>query len=247
MTIFDYRLETQEDGDRRVLQYLEKNSFYNCIDIGGVHRPWAAKHVSAYVDLVTFEAWQKRYPDMYDEYPEVWRSKLFLGDCEDIDTWRQVQYDVAKNGKYDFVICTQAFEHFNRPTEMFKRLPGIANQGYIAVPNKYFELGRGREVGMDDLGNYHLKGHYRGALPHRWIFSIRDETVWCFPKLNVLDFIDLGAFEKKLFHFQPLDAGTLGFFWKYNIPRHVIDDTDIGFPNPKSAIDMYRRELKKGL
>ena len=243
--IYEARREIQADGDKRVLDYMALNDFRNCLDIGGVHRPWASKHVTTYVDLVKPEDWNIRHPGMYEPFPEIWESKLILGDCE-AEAWDELMEDVAKNGKYDFVVSTQMAEHLANPKLFFERLPLVADEGYIAVPNKLFELGRGREFSDEGIKRCGLTGSYRGAAPHRWIFTVKKNVLWGFPKLGMLELVDFG-FEDKLKHYEPLDLGTLGFMWKDNIPVRIINDSDIDFPNPQEAIELYRKELSEGI
>lgn len=244
--IYDEQIETQPMGDSRVLKYLKAMDYHRCLDIGGVHRPWASKFVTTYMDLVTFEDWKKMYPDMYDQFPEIWGSKLILGDCESDQAWRELKEDVALNGKYNFVISTQTLEHLTRPGDFLNKLPEIADEGYIGVPNKAVELGRGREFSDEGLERIGLSGHYRGAAPHRWIFTIKEKVLWGFPKLGFLEVMDFG-YEEEFKHYEQMDYGTLGFMWKDDIPVRIIDDSDIGFPNPQTAIELYRRELKGGI
>lgn len=244
--IIDAQIETQPMGDRRVLDYLERRNFYRCIDFGGVHRPWASKHVTTYVDLVDVEDWEKRYPGMYDPYPEVFDVLHIIGDCEKYATWDQLVDIVEENGKFDFAISTHMVEHLSDPEAFLRRLPKIADKGYIGIPNKIFELGRGREFTEEGIERLGLTGTYRGALPHRWISTIKDGVLWLFPKLGVLEFVDLG-FEDTLKHYEPLEWGQLGFFWEDDIPVRLVTDADIGFPNPQIAIDFYRKELRDGL
>jgi len=237
--IFDERIETQPMGDRRILDYLESKGYHNCLDIGGVHRPWASKFVSTYVDLVRPEDWEKQYPGMYDPYPEIWDSKIIIADCDDTDTWSQL-------GLYDFVISTHTMEHLSNPRCFLRQLPRLAYEGYIAVPNKVFELGRGREFSNEGLSRCKLMGSYRGSFPHRWIFTIKDKVLWGFPKVGAIEMMDFG-FEDSLKHYEPLDYGQLSFMWKGDIPVRIVNNSDIGFPDPQQAIEFYRRELEEGL
>jgi len=244
--IYDEQIETRDMGDARVLKYLDQHGFYNCLDIGGVQRPWASRYVSVYADLVAPSEWKKRYPDMYDPYPEIWDSTIIIGDCDSSEMWIKMTDHVMKFGKFDFIICTQMAEHLCGPKKFFERLSMIASQGYVGVPNKYFELGRGREFSNEGVGRCGLSGHYRGAFPHRWIYTIKENVLWGFPKLCAIENV-IFPFENDLKHNQPLDYGQLGFFWKDSVPVKIIDDSDISFPNPQIAIELYRRELSEGL
>ena len=244
--IYNAQIETRPIGDQRILDYLEAKNYYRCLDIGGVQRPWASKFITTYVDMVRPEDWEKRYPGMYEPWPEIWDAKLIYGDCENDAVWSELVKDVAKNGKYDFVISSHMMEHLRDPGEFLNRLPFVAGEGYIAVPNKVFELGRGREFSGEGLKRCGMIGFYRGAFHHRWIFTIKENVLWAFPKVGAIEMMDFG-FEDKLNHYEPLDWGQLGFMWKKDIPVRIVNDTDIGFPDPQQAVEFYRKELEGGL
>jgi len=244
--IFDAQIETRDMGDARVLAYLRENAFTNCIDIGGVQRPWAAKHVSTYVDLVRPEQWGNRYPGMYDACPEIWDAQIINRDCEKDETWDVLISIVGDYGKFDFAISAHMLEHLCDPAKFLERLPLIADQGYIGVPNKIFELGRGREFSDDGMARCGLNGSYRGAFPHKWIIDIKDGVVWLFPKLGALEYVDF-RWEDKLHHYEPLDYGQLSFFWRDEIPFRMVTDKDIGFPDPQIGVEFYRNNLEGGL
>ena len=244
--IYNEQIEPQSMGDKRVLEYLEAKGYYRCLDIGGVHRPWASRFVTTYVDMVKFEDWKKRYPDMYDPYPEVWKSRLIHGDCESDTVWSKLNQDVDDNGKFDFVICAQMLEHLSNPERFLELLPSVADEGFIAVPSKVVELGRGREFTDEGLSRCGMIGHYRGMFPHKWIFTIKERVLWGFPKISAIEMMDFG-YEDKFKHYEPIHYGQLGFMWKNNIPVRIINDADIGFPDPQKAIELYRQELEHGL
>jgi len=159
--IYNEQIETRPMGDKRALDYLETKSYHRCIDIGGVQRPFASKFVTTYVDMVRPEDWEKRYPGMYEPFSEIWDSKLIHGDLEVNEVWAELEQDVFDNGKYDFVICSHVLEHLANPEQFLKLLPFIADEGYIGIPNKVFELGRGREFSEEGLKRCGLIGTYR--------------------------------------------------------------------------------------
>ena len=246
--IYDAQIETRDMGDKRVLDYLAAQCFRNCIDLGGVQRPWASKFVTTYVDLVEPIEWVKRYPDMYDAHPKIWTSAILQGDCEDDEIWFKLMQVVVECGLFDFVICTHMAEHLSNPKKFFERLPMLAKEGFIGVPNQAFEMGRGREFSEDALETLGLACSYRGAFPHRWIYTIDKEgKLIGLPKLGGIEVMDFGKMEKEWKHYEPLEWGQLGFFWMDEIPTRIINDSDIGFPHPQTAIDLYRKILGEGL
>lgn len=245
--IYGAQIETQPMGDARVLDYLRNRRFYRCIDFGGVHRPWASRHVTTYVDLVRPEEWERHYPGMYGPFPEIWTSDIIAMDCDDNATWDALKHIVDYNGKFDFAISTHMLEHLLDPGRFLESLPIVADEGYIGVPNKIFELGRGREFEDEDgIKGLHLTGSYRGAFPHKWIFTVKEGVLWAFPKLSGLEMVDFG-WEDRLKHYEPLEWGQLGFFWEDWIGVRTVTDKDIGSPSPQAGIAFYRKELDEGL
>ena len=236
--IYDAKIESRAEGEKRVCDYLESKGYYNCIDFGGVTKPWASKFVKAYVDLVTPKEWSEFFPNMYKDTPEIWDAKIHKGSVEG-----KIRNMVAIP-KYDFAICSHLVEHLMDPARFVNTLRWVAKEGFIAVPSKYFELGRGRrfsDKGLQELG---LSRNFRGGIPHRWIFTFRDRKLWAFPKLPFIE-----AMEFDWVTDGPQEPATmqLGFMWKHNVDVTIIDDTMFGHPNQKPVIDYYREELPKGL
>ncbi len=244
--IYNEQIETRPMGDGRILNYLKIMDYHRCLDIGGVQRPWASKFVKTYLDIVSPKDWQEKYPGMYEPFPEIWNSKLILGNCEDDEFWIELLNDVNENGKYDFAICTQTLEHLLDPGRLLKKLPLVADRGYIATPSKIYELGRGRQITDEGLARCGLTGHFRGAFPHKWIFTIKEKRLWAFPKIGTLEMVDFG-WEDKLKHYEPLEFGQLGFMWEDDIPVRIVNELDLGYPGPQIPIDFYRKELETGL
>jgi SAM-dependent methyltransferase len=233
-------------GDNRVLEYLKDKGYRRCIDFGGVQRPFASKYVTTYVDLVDPNDWGKRYPGMYEPFSEIWDSQIILGDCEDDETWAELENEIARNGKFDFAISSHMLEHLSDPKRFLKNLPKVADEGYIGIPNKVFELGRGREFTDEGIKRLGLTGSYRGAFPHKWIFTVVDGILWGLPKLGVLETV-VFSFENLLKHYEPLDEGHLSIMWQHDLPVRFVTDRDIGFPDPTESINLYRNILGEWL
>ena len=225
----NYDITHKNIQESKVLEYLEEKKFARVIDVGGVQRPWAVQYVTAYVDLIHPFEWRKRYPDMYNNEC-FWKADLITGNIEYKDVQSKLLQEVDQNGLYDFAICTQVIEHLGNPGDFLDVLSRIAKGGFISVPNKYFELQKG----------IHWDQPFRGSLAHRWISTIRDDTLWMFPKLGFLEHLELDEVENESL------IGELGFMWRDSIPYRVVDDSNIGPPDPMEAIEFFKREILIG-
>jgi hypothetical protein len=91
-------------------------------------------------------------------------------------------------------------------------------RGYIAFPSKYRELSR-------------FEGQYRGYIHHRWIFTIKNEVVYGFPKINYLETNFIFDHVSDISE----NKSDLSFFWKDTIPLKYINNNFLG-PNIASVI-----------
>ena len=103
----------------------------------------------------------------------------------------------------------------------------MANEGFISVPHKIFELRKGVHWGYN----------FRGALPHRWINDVREGVLYMYPKLNFIECME--------FEFDKLEKiPDLSFWWEGSIPVEVIDDTKFDFADPKEAINYFKQAIQ---
>ena len=106
--------------------------------------------------------------------------------------WSSVLSEVAKNGKYDFVICTHTLEDLHDPQLVVDMLPLVAKAGAIAVPSRFKELSRGvSELTLKTL-NYTgsdswLGFPFRGFYHHFWVYSVSHSQLVALPKSNLFE------------------------------------------------------------
>jgi len=162
-----FNIENKVVQRERVLDYLADNKFDRVADVGGSLDPWAKEFVTHYFDLVP----------PYDKRPD---AKFIIYDLNQTSIIR---------GRFDFVICTQMLEHTYNPDWSIYLLTRLGQHGFIDVPNKITELTKGVAFGDEGLNRCGLTDHFRGFTPHRWIFTIKENVLWCFPKINFLEYM----------------------------------------------------------
>lgn len=228
--------ELQRDG---VIEHCKHMGYERVLDLGGVLGPWASEVVTHYADCMSFS-------EVYEEVgeravEEMKKNKpFFYTDLNKPETWDALLQDVKKNGRFYFIICTQVLEHLYNPEMCLTQLiPQLSERGFIGVPNKVTELTK----------KVYWEQPFRGFLPHRWIFSLRlrsilhggDSTLWAFPKLNFLEYVDLPWVEERF------TSVELSFYFKGEIPIHIIEDRVLDHGSPYPGIAYYLEELPKGL
>ena len=215
-----YNIENKVVQREKVLDYLSDNKFDLVADVGGSLDPWAKEFVTHYLDIV----------------PPLDRRK------DAVFIWCDINWNFTINTKFDFIICTQTLEHTYNPGWSVELLSTLGIHGYIDVPNKLTELSKGVAFGDEGLIRCNLTNHFRGFTPHRWVFTIKSDILWCFPKMNFLEYMpDIDEWIKE----NP-DPVALSFWWRDEIPCKMIDDTYLDFPDPQKAIEFYRKELFDG-
>ena len=85
-----------------------------------------------------------------------------------------------------------------------------------------------------------MRRAYRGYLHHRWVFTIKDDVLWMFPKLSFIEIMEGLEFV------EPRVTQELSFFWKDYIPYKIFQDDWLG-PNPWEVVNNYREQIKDGL
>jgi len=222
------------------LDYLRDNKFDRVLDVGGALGPWAKEFVTHYLDLRDIHTLTDPTPEIYDNM-YVKRSKSIVG-CVDRElTWR---YLLIHEPQFDFAICTQTLEHAGNPAILLENISSVAKEGYIGVPSKFTELRK--KVHYNSLDKWGgMTGFMRGFFSHKWLFTLREEMLWGWPKLPVLEHI----------HFDWVDDVPdedfnyveLSFRWKNVIPFKIIDDDYLGFPDGKEFCEFVRKELPIGI
>ena len=196
------------------------------IDISGSLGPWANEVVLYYFNL---------------QKPIVENRLWIPGDLDNVKMWEEVKE--SNLTPFDFAICTQCLEHLCNPGIALLYLPFIAREGFIEVPSKCVELRRGGACGDEGLTRWGIKQHIRGFVPHRWIFTMREGRFWCWPKLPFIEQLEGLEWADDL----SIGSEALSFFWRGHIPRHMINDILLDFPDGESVCKLYRDELRIGL
>ena len=128
---------------------------------------------------------------------------------------------VEKHGKFSFCNCTHTLEDIADPMVALKYMPMIAEQGFIAVPSKYYELQR--------------RESFRGAIHHRWIWNGRNNRLVGYPKINLIEYISYGEYDKII---AEQSETELRVFWQDDIDYEIINNDYLG-PTREAVIDMY--------
>jgi len=193
----------------------KKRPDYTIIDIGGGKE----KHVDDKFDFIDACA------DLRDvNHKDV---KHFRGNINDPYLWEEIKQYVEANGKFNYCICTHTLEDIAFPSYVASQIQTIANEGIITVPSKYRECCR-----------FELNNLIRGYSHHRWILTVKNNSILAFPKVNLIEdpFFDVIA-KKSL----PIND-ELYILWEKEIPFKIINDDWLG-PNPPTCLEMYKREL----
>ena len=210
-----YNIKITNGCRKEVLDFIgtQKNkSKFTVIDVGGSLSGWSSKVIDAVVDF--------NDPDKDEESKVV----HFKCDITHPDSWKEILEYVAENGKFDFCICTHTLEDIMNPAFVCEQICKIAKTGYISFPSKHRELSR-------------CEGLYRGYIHHRFIFTIKDNKLIAFPKVNFIDF------ETCYDSISSLDMARfdLSFYWRDNISIEYVNNNYLG-PGV-DAVKRYYRAL----
>ena len=194
----------------------KKNNNYRIIDIGGgkeKHVKDKFNFIDAYVDFRIVESNNKNL-------------KHYNGNVNDIELWEKIFDDVKENGKYDYCICTHLLEDVAFPEFICKCINKIAKAGIISFPSKYKEL------------SYFESKNYLGYNHHRWIMTIRNNSIYGFPKQGFIESMDWTSISNKLKNKNE----ELYILWEDRINFNIINNDWLG-PSPKEIINQYKIEL----
>jgi len=210
MTQHIYLAEEQLINRPDVIQYVSnlksQTTNFTLLDIGASHNPFNREFLTHTFDLNPCN---------------LNNVHGFLGNLNNAEDWKQLFDYVEIHGKFSFCNCTHTLEDIADPMVALKYMPMIANEGFIAVPSKYYELNR--------------RESFRGAIHHRWIWNNINNKLIGYPKINLIEYINYGEFEKII----DRDWKTeLRMFWKNDIEYSLINNDYLG-PTREAVIDMY--------
>lgn len=194
-----------------VIEYLKQKKYSRVLDVGGSVNSWSSSYITHCTDIQ-----KHNNQDIHQ----------FIGNISTYGIWKTILDDVEKNGKFDFVICTHTLEDIASPQLVCEMLPQIANEGYIAVPSKYWEL------------NKH-EGPYYGWIHHRWVFNKEENNFVAYPKLPFLEHVNIpSVFEWG--NDGKVNPFDLSFFWKETFKLNIINNDYMG-PDVNSVIQYYNK------
>mgnify|MGYP003645340094 CR=1 FL=1 len=222
-----HKIRLSDHNRREVSEYVrgqrDSNPHYTVIDVGGAAGGNPAYDVPAnfIVDIKVPEG-----EDLGDRQLRERDNKeeihYFAVNINYESEWEKVLQYVEENGKFDFCLCTHTLEDVQAPEVAIKMFGRIAKEGYVAIPSKYREL-----------SNWESH-HYKGYFHHRWIYSIKDNELVAYPKLN---FIEQDGFLSRLGD-NSNDVADLSFFWKDYLSVRFMNDDHLG-PGPYAGMAHY--------
>jgi hypothetical protein len=146
--------------------------------------------------------WTKPFADVTVDYymtPEGSKEHIKVN-IERESSWQQLLDYVAKNGKFDFCVCSHTIEDLYYPFVALENFSKIAKRGIIVVPSMHREMGRG-DRGQPSKGYDH----------HRFIYHPSvDNKLVAIPKMGHMEY-------KKYNIDQSGNQNELQFFWKEDI------------------------------
>lgn len=135
----------------------------------------------------------------------------FAGDLNDETTWRSVEDFVAKNGKFDFSVCTHTLEDLRNPALTAKMLGRVSRGGLVSMPSVYLEARRFQSLGS-----------WRGYFHHRWLHAMDDE------KREIVAVPKTAAFEHRAFDWFARKGKVrneeLWAVWQDDLDYHLFSD-----------------------
>ena len=191
--------------------YMKKSKgVFRVVDVGGVFGGWSMPFVDAIIDF--------NNPVESGSSSQITHFKCDITNPND---WMVVLDHVARNGKFDFCICTHTLEDIMNPVFVCEQMIRISLGGYIAFPSKYRELAK-------------FQGDYRGYIHHRWIFTVKNNVVIGFPKIGFVE--NCKAFDS-IADIAETKA-DLSFYWKDSIEMVYLNNNFLG-PDVDSVIKYY--------
>ena len=202
-------------GEREpALKYIDelknKTPNFTLIDVGANANPWTKDYVTHVIDIE----------------PQTLNVKHFTGNISDVPVWNEVLEYVKEHGKFDFLVSTHTIEDISAALLACGMFSRIAKEGFIAIPSKYQELSR-------------HEGPWRGYIHHRWIYDIKNDQFWGYPKQS---FIEYMPYIEEWTQFNSrIGREELQFFWKDELKLNVVNHDHLG--PTWLAVTNYYREL----
>jgi hypothetical protein len=202
------------DGNRdEIIQYIQQKKqlgSFKVIDVGGSVSGWSADYIDAIADF---------------NEPSIAKDniKFFKLDITSFTNWIELKEYVARNGLFDFCICTHTLEDIMNPVFVAEQISLISKAGYISFPSKYREMSR-------------IEGNYRGYIHHRWIFDVgtADNVIIAYPKINYIE--NEGKFDK--IANSSHDKYDFSFYWQNSIDIKYVNNNYLG-PDDNSVKNYY--------
>ena len=182
-----------------------ENPNYRVIDIGGDAIGWSAPIVDMVVDI--------------NSEPSEKSMKFDI--CK-VSEWDRLLELVARDGLYDYAICTHTLEDVYNPFTALEFLPKIARAGIITMPSVITELSRIESKS------------YLGFIHHRWIFDKEGDEMLVVPKLSMLETLVEDTIK------QDLDRDEICYEWEGSIEYRHFMNNFLG-PNNRVVINEYAK------
>lgn len=175
------------------------------LDIGAGGDPWALEYITAVVD-----------PYIPADTKKIFDAKgitSFEFSAENPLNWGPIFDYIAKNGEFDFVICSHTLEDINYPEAVCSLINRVGSSGYIAVPSKYAEL----------TAFECILQRYKGYHHHRWIYQVKDNTFVGYPKMGFYEYIDINIDPSLAVHTEICFLWEKSFRFKFYAPFELVD------------------------
>lgn len=175
-------------------------SQYNrIIDIGGANS-FAHGKLDAIIDI---------------REPQAAAPNKFVGDINCPEIWDDVLEHAAKNGLWNYGICTHTLEDIHNPMYALRMIVTVCQAGLIVVPSKYQELSR------------FSSPHFRGWIHHHWIWDMEDYTEG--PDMLV-GFPKIAYIEDPVFDNMPSGKNELVIEWQRKEDGFFFKEVNDGMP-----------------
>ncbi|HWT53024.1 MAG TPA: FkbM family methyltransferase, partial [Caulobacter sp.] len=98
----------------------------------------------------------------------------FAGDLSDPRTYGAILTEVAREGRFDYVVAPHVLQTLTRPRALLEHLPLLAEAGWITTPSRYLEMLK-------------VEGAHRGFAHHRWGVDNLEGVLTLAPKTPLIE------------------------------------------------------------